>query len=81
MKKTIHSREYATVLRLLKTQRRDSGTTQIELAKRLGLTQSQVSKIERGEKRLDIVELRAVCGALGLGLAEFVRKLDQQSAK
>jgi transcriptional regulator with XRE-family HTH domain len=81
MKKTIHSREYAAVLRLLRERRRESGMSQVELAKRLGLTQSQVSKFERGEKRLDIVELRAVCSAIGVGLAEFIRKLDQQAAK
>ena len=46
--------------------------TQVELAKRLDETQSVVSKCERGEKRLDLVELKAFCDALGISLSDFV---------
>ena len=43
----------------LRQARRDARLTQVEVAKRLGRTQSFVTKAERGERRLDVVELRA----------------------
>lgn len=46
-------------LRRLRNARKDSGLTQVDAARRLGRTQSFVSKAERGERRLDVVELRA----------------------
>ena len=58
--------------------RTDAKVTQVELAKRLGETQSFVSKCERGERRLDVVELRAWCRALGTTLVEFARSLERK---
>ena len=77
MEKTIYTREYAAVLRLLKEARRKAGVTQVELARRLGLTQSQVSKLERGDTRIDVVQLRAMCAACGLSLLDFVKRLER----
>jgi transcriptional regulator with XRE-family HTH domain len=76
MEKTIYTREYSVVIRLLKEARLSAGVTQVELAQALGLTQSQVSKIERGDGRLDILQLRSICGVYGLTLGEFVRRLE-----
>jgi transcriptional regulator with XRE-family HTH domain len=76
MDKTIYSREYAVVLRLLRAAREKAGITQVKLAEKLGLTQSFVSKIERGDRRLDIVQLRTVCQVFGLSLLEFVEQLE-----
>lgn len=78
MEKSIHTSEYAAVLRLLRAERLRAKLTQITLAEKLDLTQSQVSKIERGETRLDIVQLRSVCRAFGITLADFARKLDRE---
>jgi transcriptional regulator with XRE-family HTH domain len=77
MEKTIYTREYAVVLRLLKESRERAGITQVDLAKALGRSQSYVSKVERGDRRLDIVQLRTICQALGLTLTEFVRRLEE----
>jgi transcriptional regulator with XRE-family HTH domain len=78
MEKTIYSREYPVVLRLLRAAREKAGMTQVDLAEKLGLTQSFVSKIERGDRRLDIVQLRTVCKALGLPLLAFVKQLESE---
>jgi transcriptional regulator with XRE-family HTH domain len=78
MEKTIYSREYEAVLRLLRDARAKAGVTQAELAGTLGLTQSQVSKIERGETRLDVIQLRAVCRALRVTLVEFAKRLERE---
>ncbi|MGN6369063.1 MAG: helix-turn-helix domain-containing protein [Phycisphaerae bacterium] len=45
--------------------RKGAGITQAELAKRLRLPQSFVSKYERGERRLDVVEFLAIAECLG----------------
>ena len=65
------------VLNLLRRIRTDAGVTQAELAARLGVPQSLVSKYESGERRLDILEVRQVCKVLGLGLVDFVRRLEK----
>ena len=74
--KSIYKDEYATVLRLLTAARKKSGVTQIDLAERLGQTQSFVSKVERGDRRLDIVQLRSILLEFGVTLPDFVRQLD-----
>ncbi len=56
----------------LKKTREDVGLTQIDLAKKLKITQSQVSKIERGERRLDFIELRRWLRALKVPIPDFV---------
>lgn len=58
--KTIYSKEYKAVLRKLKKSRKKSGLTQAEIAKTLGKPQSFMSKVENGERRLDIIELKHI---------------------
>ena len=77
MEKSIYSQEYSLFLELLRKARESKGLTQTEVAERLGQTQSFVSKVERGERRLDIVELRAFCSALGLSLLKFVEEIER----
>lgn len=62
----------------LRATRRAAGVTQVELASRIGQTQSFVSKCERGETRLDIVQLRAICHALLTTLVEFVQRYEKR---
>lgn len=76
MEKSIHLQEYAQFLQLLRTVREESGLTQTDVAFRLGETQSFVSKCERGERRLDVVELRAWCAALEIPLLKFLRRFE-----
>jgi transcriptional regulator with XRE-family HTH domain len=75
--KSISSKEYRVFLRELRATRERKGLTQIDVAARLNETQSFVSKCERGERRLDIVELRQFCRAIGTSLTTFARDLDQ----
>lgn len=76
MLKATFSPEYEAFLGLLKKGRLDRGLTQVELAERLGVTQSVVSKVERGERRLDVVELHKWCEALETPLTDFVAVLE-----
>ncbi len=62
-------------LRLLRGTRQRAGLTQQELARRIDESQSFVSKCERGERRLDIVEVHAFCSALGVSFQRFAARL------
>jgi ribosome-binding protein aMBF1 (putative translation factor) len=78
MDKSIHSPEYAVFLRAFRDARRKAGLTQIDLANKIGQTQSFISKCERGERRIDVVELRAFCRAFGLTLMQFVTSFERR---
>jgi transcriptional regulator with XRE-family HTH domain len=78
MKKSIYSQSYQVFLRRLKLAREDAGLSQEDVAKRLGRTQSFVSKCERGERRIDIIELRDFCCAIGVDFRQFVAAIDKE---
>ena len=87
MEKTIYSNAYTEFLTQLRTTRLRKGVTQTELARRLRVTQSFVSKCERGERRIDIAEAQLFCEALGVDFVAFVedfhdrlKRLNSQSA-
>jgi len=63
--------------RLLQQVRTDAGLSQEALAKKLAKPQSFVSKYESGARRLDLLELREVCRAMGISVADFVRRFDK----
>ena len=54
--------------------------TQKELAKRLGVTQSYISKIEKGLRRIDLFELMEYCEATKISLTEFAARLEYRFA-
>jgi len=77
MDKSIYTREYAVFLQMLRSARETRRITQMELAEALSTTQTFVSKAERGERRLDVVELRQWCLALNIEFDHFARQLTQ----
>lgn len=58
MDKTIFTREHKLLTKLLRQARIDAGLDQIQVAKLLKKTQSYVSKIESGQRRIDIIQLK-----------------------
>lgn len=77
MNRTSKKNQNEILLKLLKRIRQEKGIRQIELADRLGVPQSFVSKYESGDRRLDILELRLVCTEIGISLEEFIRELEE----
>ncbi len=77
MEKSVFSRDYRVFLRHLRQARERAGLTQEQLARRLGQTQSFVSKCERGERRLDIVEVRRICAALKIDFPRFIASVHR----
>ncbi len=58
MGQTISSKEYKKIIAKIIEARNDSGITQVQLAKILKRHQSYVSRLESGEYRVDVLELK-----------------------
>jgi len=58
MVKAIFSKDHKYTVEQLKRARQEAGLDQTEVAKLLGKTQSHVSKVEAGQRRIDIVALK-----------------------
>lgn len=81
MRKSTHTRDYAVFLELLIESRRRSDLTQAQIGRKLPFEQPAVSKIERGERRVDVIELKMICEGLGIKLVDFVAELERRLAK
>lgn len=66
MPKTIFGGEHRHLVDVLVDARKASGLTQAELAAKLGKDQTFVSIIERGQRRVDVLEFIAISEALGI---------------
>lgn len=78
MAKSIHSKRQERLQALLVEARKSAGLTQVELAKRLRRSQSFVTKYERGERRLDVVEFLAVIAALRADPHKIIEDVRQR---
>jgi len=58
MATTIYSKEHRTLVERLKEARKEAGLDQVAVAKLLRVTQSYISKMESGQRRIDIVQLK-----------------------
>jgi len=75
------SMQESVLLKLLKDVRRESGLSGPAIQKMLKRPNSYVAKVESGEKRLDVLELRELCQACGITLHEFTTRLDDELEK
>ena len=78
MAKTLHSRPNKIFLAKLRQLRELQGLRQADLARLLGRSQATVSNVERGERRLDVIELRDWLEALEFDFIGFVSELDAE---
>lgn len=63
--------------RMLRQARRAAGMTQVELAEATGLSEQYISKMERGASGVSLKVLFALSRILGLPVAEFVRRIEE----
>ncbi|WP_224970449.1 helix-turn-helix domain-containing protein [Acinetobacter oleivorans] len=56
--KTIYNSDYVNLINILSNERKRLGISQKEVAFQLSISQTDISKIERLERRLDILELK-----------------------
>jgi transcriptional regulator with XRE-family HTH domain len=71
----VYTSEYEAFLKALVSARRAAGLTQQQLAARLGKPQSFVSKYERRDRRLDLVEFVTIATILGIDPTAIVREM------
>ena len=75
--KSVFTDEYKVFLRRLVSARREAELTQQELASRLNRPQSFVSKYERRERRLDVLEFVIVCHVLKVDACSIIREVEE----
>jgi transcriptional regulator with XRE-family HTH domain len=80
MPRTPPANQNDVFLGMLREMRVNQGITQDALAEKLGFRQTDVSKAERGVRRLDVLELRNWMTALGVPFRDFARELDERLA-
>jgi transcriptional regulator with XRE-family HTH domain len=74
--RSVFSPAYRRLREWLVDSRRARGITQAQLANLLGRPQSFISKYERGERRLDFVEVLEIAAALRVDACDLVRELQ-----
>lgn len=80
MSDSTHTLEYRLLLDRLKKARRSAGLTQIDVAKRLGHHQSHISKIEIGERRLDVIELAELARIYSISMDYVLGEIKNTTA-
>ena len=68
--------EIVTLGQVLVSARERAGLKQSDVAAKLGLPASYLSKIENGSRRLDVIELLQIAEAIGTDPADLIRKLQ-----
>jgi transcriptional regulator with XRE-family HTH domain len=69
------------IIAALRDARRAAEMSQGEIAARIGYSRTVISKLERGELRLDLLQLRQICRAIGIPLVEFVQRVERALAE
>jgi len=72
MDKTIKTKEYAKFIEKLRKARLEAGLRQIEVAKKVKRPQSYISRVESGEYRLDILEVKKFAKIYGKHIEYFI---------
>lgn len=72
---TLRSADYGRLLDLLRAAREASGLAQKEICDRLGKPRNYLIKVERGERRLDVIETFALCDAMGVDPLALMARL------
>lgn len=73
MPRAIYSDEHKIIVKHLKRARTEAGLSQIEAAKKLSKTQSYLSKIESGQRRFDVLQLKEFAKIYNKPLDYFIK--------
>lgn len=81
MPKTIFGGDHRHLVAVLTEARQESGLTQAELAKRVGKDQTFISIIERGQRRVDVLEFVALARAMGADPVQLFERVTSRLSK
>lgn len=77
MSRSIYTTEHQLLASLLRDVRLRADLRQVDVAQAMRRSQSFVSDYESGQRRLDLVELRELCGVLGTTLPRLVQRYER----
>jgi len=75
MYKTIYTRQGEFLREDIVKMRKKAGLNQRQLAARLGREQNLIGRLEKGERRLDVIEFYWLCRACGINPQSVARRL------
>jgi transcriptional regulator with XRE-family HTH domain len=75
--KSVYTEEYNRFRKLLIASRKKANLTQTELSTKLQRPQSYVSKYERAERRLDLIEFLEIAEALQIDPLDFIQEIRE----
>jgi len=58
MSSNLYTKEHKAIIEKLKKARHNAGLDQVEVAKKLNKTQSYISKIESGQRKIEVIQLK-----------------------
>ncbi len=73
MPRAIYTKDHNAIVERLKKARAEAGLGQIEVAKKIGKTQSYLSKIESGQRRFDVLQLKEFASLYKKPLDYFIK--------
>ena len=73
MKKTITDDDHLAFIKKLRQAREDADLTQVQAAKKLGATQAYISKVEKGQLRVDVTQLKRFAKSYGKDVSYFLK--------
>jgi transcriptional regulator with XRE-family HTH domain len=77
MPTTLSSDAYAAFIGVIRDARREAGLTQAQVAAKIGQPQSFISKSERRERRIDVVEFLDIASALDVSPTELLVRVKK----
>lgn len=83
MREDIYSDEHRKLREILRRERRAAGLRQSDLAERTGRSQAYISKFEKGDLRLDVVDFVRICTVIGCDVVDVLAETfdDQDNVK
>ena len=73
MSNAIYTKEHKNLIEKLKSARLSAKLDQKTAAKRLNKSQSYISKMESGQRRVDLVQLKQIAEAYGRNIEYFIK--------
>ncbi|MBD8546061.1 helix-turn-helix transcriptional regulator [Sphingomonas sp. CFBP 8760] len=80
MSKSAFTDAHRVMVAIMAQTRRDVGLHQAELAQLIGKDQSFISNIERGQRRVDIIEFIAITRAMGVDPVDIFRRINTNTS-
>lgn len=78
--KSLRTATHRRLTKELRRARNEAKLTQVQLAEILGWPQSDVSKVENGERRLDVVEYLEWADAIGFDASSLISQIKKKTA-